>query len=169
MVQTVGVDILVVFLALAGVVLLSGASLAAVLRATGNGLVDTSRILRARAVALERASREIFDERASQVTQGVSGRAPGEPVHPPEPASAELIVRATHVEAPSVDGVSLGIGEVDPWDADLDEAAEPADSHHENDPQSNMDEHDGSFAAVDLRRRENDAAGEATPAEPSRR
>jgi len=38
MVQTVGVDILVVFLMLVGVVLLTGASLAAVLRATGNGL-----------------------------------------------------------------------------------------------------------------------------------
>ncbi len=65
LVQTVGVDILVVFLALVGVVLLTGASLAAVLRATGSGLVDTSRVLRARAVALERASRELLEERMS--------------------------------------------------------------------------------------------------------
>jgi DNA segregation ATPase FtsK/SpoIIIE, S-DNA-T family len=99
MVQTVGVDILVVFLALVGAVLLSGASLAAVLRATGNGLVDTSRVLRARASALERTSRAILEERA--------------PVQPPEPEPEELIVRATHVEAPSRDDLS------EPWETDL--------------------------------------------------
>jgi len=70
MVQTVGVDILVVFLTLAGAVLLSGASLAAVIRATGNGLVDTSRVLRSRAMALERTSREILAERTSHIEQG---------------------------------------------------------------------------------------------------
>ena len=75
MVQTVGVDILVVFLALVGAVLLSGASLAAVLRATGNGVVDTSRVLRARAGALEQASRAILDERASHTTRAGAERA----------------------------------------------------------------------------------------------
>ncbi len=47
LVQTVGVDILVVFLLVVGVVLLTGLSFAVVVRATGNGLVDTSRVLRA--------------------------------------------------------------------------------------------------------------------------
>ena len=45
LVQRVGVDIIVVFLFVVALVLLTGASLAAVLRATGNGLVDTTRML----------------------------------------------------------------------------------------------------------------------------
>ncbi len=47
LVQDVGVDILVVFLLLAGVILLTGASLGGALRATGSGLVDTTRMMRA--------------------------------------------------------------------------------------------------------------------------
>jgi DNA segregation ATPase FtsK/SpoIIIE, S-DNA-T family len=165
MVQTIGVDILVIFLALVGVILLSGASLAAVLRATGNGLVDTSRILRARASAIEQASRGILDERSSQIAQARSGRGGSESVHPPEPLPDELIVRATHVEAPSVDGTAPAIGEIDPWDADVDDSTDQADSHHENDPQSKTDE-DGSFEAVDLRERQDNVEGEDHEGEP---
>ncbi len=93
LVQGVGVGILVTFLLVVAVVLLTGASLAAVLRATGNGLLETTRI----------------------VARGTPGR-PGpnprrellrdlddEPVLPPEPDDRELVVRATHVEAPSRD------------------------------------------------------------------
>jgi S-DNA-T family DNA segregation ATPase FtsK/SpoIIIE len=106
LVQTVGVDILVVFLALVGVVLLTGASLAAVLRATGNGLVDTSRVLRARVSALEHASKGILEERT--------------PLQPPEPEHEELIVRATHVEAPSQDDLP------ESWETDpIDEIESP--------------------------------------------
>ncbi len=112
MVQTVGVDILVVFLMVVGVVLLSGASLAAVLRATGNGLVDTSRVLRARASALEQASRgDLGRAHAGRTGEG-GGR--GVSVQPPEPAPEDLIVRATHVEAPSVDGLPPGLGAAGP-------------------------------------------------------
>jgi DNA segregation ATPase FtsK/SpoIIIE, S-DNA-T family len=164
MVQTVGVDILVVFLALVGAVLLSGASLAAVLRATGNGLADTSRVLRARAVAFEQASRELLDERASQVAHGRATRAQERSVQPPEPEPDELIVRATHVEAPSVDGAPPAIGAIDPWDAGLDERVEHAGSDHENDPESKIGE-DGSFDAVDLRTPREDAAADV-PDEP---
>jgi S-DNA-T family DNA segregation ATPase FtsK/SpoIIIE len=99
LVQTVGVDILVVFLTLVGVVLLSGASLAAVIRATGNGLVDTTRVIRARAQALERASRGALDERRPPLVEEEHSHA----LLPPEPNPEELIVRATHVEAPSQD------------------------------------------------------------------
>ena len=100
MVQTVGVDILVVFLAIVGAILISGASLAAALKATGNGLVDTSRVIRARATELERASRERLGERSNE---GRSRRQSSQSVTPPDPAPEELIVRATHVEAPSRD------------------------------------------------------------------
>jgi S-DNA-T family DNA segregation ATPase FtsK/SpoIIIE len=102
MVQTVGVDILVVFLGLVGAILLSGASLGAVLRATGNGLADTSRVIRARAAEFERASKERLQERSpAEPTRTVGADA----LIPPDPAPEELIVRATHVEAPSRDAV----------------------------------------------------------------
>jgi DNA segregation ATPase FtsK/SpoIIIE, S-DNA-T family len=84
LVQNVGVDILVVFLFLVGVTLLTGASLASAIRATGSGVVDTTRMLK--------AHRPRFPVPVEP-----------EPLHPPEPASEELIVRATHVEAPSLD------------------------------------------------------------------
>jgi S-DNA-T family DNA segregation ATPase FtsK/SpoIIIE len=144
LVQTVGVDILVVFLTLVGVVLLTGASLAAVLRATGNGLVDTSRVLRSGAIALERASRGIREERAPSGQAG-SARAADVSMHPPEPAPEELIVRATHVEAPSVDGSAPTL---DPWAAD--EVQEPVEAEPEQE-QDPADSEQGAFAAVDLR------------------
>jgi S-DNA-T family DNA segregation ATPase FtsK/SpoIIIE len=86
LVQSVGVDILVVFLILTGVILLTGASLAGVIRATGGAVADTTRVVRGLA------------ER-----DGNSGPSPRERMHPPEPQSSELVVRATHVEAPSRD------------------------------------------------------------------
>jgi S-DNA-T family DNA segregation ATPase FtsK/SpoIIIE len=89
LVQDVGVDILVIFLALVGVILLTGASLATAIRATGNGLLDTTRILRSLGPQPPRPS-----------------EAPArEPLRPPDPAPEELIVRATHVEAPSRDWI----------------------------------------------------------------
>jgi DNA segregation ATPase FtsK/SpoIIIE, S-DNA-T family len=101
LVQSVGVDILVVFLALTGVILLTGASLASAIRATGNGLIDTTRMF----------SR--MNEREGAT--GASSQAPSPsfdslaelqdkpPLTPPEPENGELVVRATHVEAPSRD------------------------------------------------------------------
>ena len=149
LVQSVGVDILVVFLLVVGVVLLTGASLAAVLRATGNGLIDTSRMVRARASALERSAKEVQTERG----QAKSARSASESIQPPEPEPHELIVRATHVEAPSVDGAVGGRdpinGEVDPWDADADEAMEQAGSDPGNDPISQKNS-ENEFDAAEL-------------------
>jgi S-DNA-T family DNA segregation ATPase FtsK/SpoIIIE len=85
LVQTAGVDILVVFLLLTATILLTGASLAGVLRATGNGLLDTTRVVRR------------IGERDEQKPAKRAG------MQPPEPEQDELIVRATHVEAPSRD------------------------------------------------------------------
>jgi S-DNA-T family DNA segregation ATPase FtsK/SpoIIIE len=119
LVQTVGVDILVVFLTLVGVVLLTGASLAAVLKVAGSGLVDTTRVLRARAQAIERASRGLLDERAAPPEQRTSTDEHNSML-PPEPSPEELIVRATHVEAPSRDDQS------EPWDSEPMEEIEAA-------------------------------------------
>jgi S-DNA-T family DNA segregation ATPase FtsK/SpoIIIE len=89
LVQSVGVDILVVFLLLAGVILLTGASLAGVLRATGGGLADSTRLIRRLG--------------APGAREAATGPAEAHDMSPPEPSSRELIVRATHVEAPSHD------------------------------------------------------------------
>jgi S-DNA-T family DNA segregation ATPase FtsK/SpoIIIE len=104
LVETLGVDILVVFLFLVGVILLTGASLATVIRATGTGLVDTTRLVRSRVGAREQ-------DGAALDTLGRAGMQAG---GPPEPQPGQLVVRATHVEAPSQDAVL----DEDPWDAD---------------------------------------------------
>jgi DNA segregation ATPase FtsK/SpoIIIE, S-DNA-T family len=167
LVQTVGVDILVVFLLVVGVVLLTGLSLAVVVRATGNGLVDTSRVLRARASALERSGKSAGDER-SKHAQTDSRESAEHSLQPPEPAPEELIVRATHVEAPSVDGAAPAVGALEPWDVDVEDVMEPSASEGEHDPQAKGEEEDGSFAAVDLRSTQESESDEEdeVPAEP---
>jgi DNA segregation ATPase FtsK/SpoIIIE, S-DNA-T family len=97
LVQQTGVDILVVFLFLVGLILLTGASLATVLRVTGSGLADTTRVLRTR-VGERR-------ERSESNRPRPRGMTPPAELVPPEPDEPEkLVVRATHVEAPSLDG-----------------------------------------------------------------
>jgi S-DNA-T family DNA segregation ATPase FtsK/SpoIIIE len=101
LVQNVGVDILVVFLFLVGVILLTGASLASAIRATGNGVADTTRMLKAH-------------------RPRIAATESPESLHPPEPQPDELIVRATHVEAPSLDGSSGALTDTqEPWASDL--------------------------------------------------
>jgi S-DNA-T family DNA segregation ATPase FtsK/SpoIIIE len=95
LVQQVGTDILVVFLFLVGLVLLTGASLAAVLRATGNGVIDSTRVLRTHVGALKN------DPTPAARAAGSENR---DPLLPPEPTDDQLVVRATHVEAPPLDG-----------------------------------------------------------------
>ncbi len=80
LVQSVGVDILLVFLLFVGVTLLTGASPAGVLRSAGERLWKLASGLRRQTAS-----------------------ADAKPLLPPEPAPEELIVRATHVEAPSQD------------------------------------------------------------------
>ena len=99
-VQGLGVSILVIFLLLVGVVLLTGASLASALRATGSGMIDTTR--RVRTLADGRSG-----ARRGQGPRSVRLQDVGDldidrmPVAVPEPSAEELIVRATHVEGPS--------------------------------------------------------------------
>ncbi|HEY3971016.1 MAG TPA: DNA translocase FtsK, partial [Solirubrobacteraceae bacterium] len=167
LVQTVGVDILVVFLLVVGVVLLTGLSLAMVVRATGNGLVDTSRVLRARASTLDKAAKAVQEGRAQRAQAGQS--EPGdEPIRPPEPAPDELIVRATHVEAPSVDGAPPTASPLDSWEVDVEDAMKPSEARDEHDTQAEQASEDGSFAAVDLRSAQDldPAAGDDSDPEP---
>jgi len=100
LVQDVGVDILVVFLLLVGVILLTGASLASTLRATGTGLIDSTRMVR----RMSDHSPLANGDRGSPASAGSSGQdfaALPALMRPPEPANDELVVRATHVEGPA--------------------------------------------------------------------
>jgi DNA segregation ATPase FtsK/SpoIIIE, S-DNA-T family len=103
LVQSVGIDILVIFLFLVGVILLTGASLASAIRATGSGVLDTTRMLKA--------------HRPRSATEATEMP---ESLQPPEPQPQELIVRATHVEAPPLD-------EPPAWESDpVDDSASEA-------------------------------------------
>jgi len=113
LVQSVGVNILVVFLFLVGVILLTGASLASAIRATGSGVADTTRMLKAH-------------RPGHTATQASEPFAQPESLHPPEPEPEELIVRATHVEAPSLD-------EPPAWESDpVEEAVDVIENENED-------------------------------------
>jgi S-DNA-T family DNA segregation ATPase FtsK/SpoIIIE len=99
LVQDVGVDVLVVFLLLVGVILLTGASLGGALRATGSGMVETTRMMRA--LAERRPHDDEAGVAASPEDLDTSEFAAMSAMRPPEPQLDELIVRATHVEGPA--------------------------------------------------------------------
>ncbi len=97
-----GVNILVLFLALAGVILLTGASLAGVIRTTGSGVMDTTR--RMRALADLRSAQPADRGPAAGAIEPADALSERIEVSVPEPALDELIVRSTHVEGPSQEG-----------------------------------------------------------------
>ncbi len=101
LVQQVGVDILVVFLLIVGIVLLTGASLASAIRATGGGVMDTTRMLRTLATTEAKPRKE--------------------PIQPPEPLHDELIVRATPVGEPIQEEL---LEPIDPWGAETNPVVE---------------------------------------------
>jgi len=105
--STIGAHILAVFLFIAGVLLLTGATVSGVLRATGSTLADTTRTLgRAVPARPARAPREERLPEPEPEPVEPAPRARRAPVLPPEPDEGEMIVRATHVEAPSLDGAT---------------------------------------------------------------
>jgi S-DNA-T family DNA segregation ATPase FtsK/SpoIIIE len=108
--STVGAHILAVFLLIAGLILVSGATLAGVIRATGEGVAGTGRALKRSTgeIAVTRTRRPDPPEpEPVQEPATAAGRAAvseSEPLLPPEPDTAELVIRATHVEAPPIHG-----------------------------------------------------------------
>jgi len=125
--STVGAHILGVFMLFAGLILVTGATLAGAIRATGAGVAGTSRVLK-------RSTEEIAAtvKRPARLTPDPAAGPAGDPdpILPPEPDTAELIVRATHVEAPPIEeepedvlGEEL---ELDPEpESDSEDGAEP--------------------------------------------
>ncbi len=96
LVSTLGAHILAIFGLVAGLVLITGASLAALLRAAGTGVAGTGRRLRdaAPSAGAVRARRSAWE----------AGPPAPESVDPPEPETEPLVVRATQAEGSSVEG-----------------------------------------------------------------
>ncbi len=104
LVSDVGVGILVVFLLLVGVILITGASLGGTLRATGSGVLETTRMMRSLRAPDEHRPDE--DEHAADFDlDAYASSLPG--MYPPEPENGELVVRATHVEGPAQETAEL--------------------------------------------------------------
>ena len=91
-----GSHILFVFLLLAGVLLLTGASVAGIVSATRQGVATTTERVR--------VSKQDLANALSGLTTAPPPQPRGEAVSPPEPEDSEPVVRATHVEAPALDG-----------------------------------------------------------------
>jgi S-DNA-T family DNA segregation ATPase FtsK/SpoIIIE len=94
--QQFGTDILFLFLMAAGVLLLTGASLAGIVRATSESVTATTRRVR-------QSTHEFAAVVTGRPNEQPKAAAEPEPIDdgPPE---VEPVVRATHVEAPALDG-----------------------------------------------------------------
>jgi len=127
----IGAHIIALFLLLAGVLLLTGASIAGVLRATSSGLADTTRAI-GRVVPRRPLAPDGDDPRYDRPDDD-----PPEPsaLRPPEPDDGELIVRATHVEAPSLDGARRYPDIFGEPDDDEDGEREDADARDQPEPE----------------------------------
>jgi DNA segregation ATPase FtsK/SpoIIIE, S-DNA-T family len=128
-----GSHILFVFLLLAGILLVTGASIAGVMTATRDAATSTTERVRG-------ATRSLSAGATAPLPRGPlpGDPIPGvpEPVEPPEPENSEPVVRATHVEAPALDAAERypdlygGVEEPEPEEpaGELPEALpEPAD------------------------------------------
>jgi len=103
LIGTIGTHILALFLLLAGLLLVTGASVAGVLKATGTGVADTTRVLRTApdSLGLRRTTPTTSAGRRASTTTSGATRRPR--VQVPE-ADDEVVVKATHLEAPALDG-----------------------------------------------------------------
>jgi DNA segregation ATPase FtsK/SpoIIIE, S-DNA-T family len=103
LVSTLGADILAVFLFVAGLILVTGAGVAGVVRATRSSVAGTTRVIRrsTESMSATRARRPATEAARAWAAEGYPD-VPVDPVLPPEPDTSELVVRATHVEAPPI-------------------------------------------------------------------
>ena len=93
--STLGAHILAVFAFLAGTILVTGATLAGIVRATGAGASSATR-------ALKRTTTHVPSTAAARLAARRQEPFEDGRMLPPEADTAELIVRATHVEAPPI-------------------------------------------------------------------
>ena len=95
-VHSLGAHVIALFLLAAALLLLTGATVAGVVHALRTGVVGTGRALRDSTAELSAALHR----------RGGEPAAPDEPLAPPEPEDRELVVKATHVEAPPLDAAT---------------------------------------------------------------
>ncbi|NLT06421.1 MAG: DNA translocase FtsK [Solirubrobacterales bacterium] len=105
--STVGSHLIFVFLMTGGILLLTGASLASILAATGNGVAATTRVVRhstSELTAVLSGDRGPLSPAARRFGMGGEEQGAEGPVGdgPPEPPGVEPVVHATHVEAPAL-------------------------------------------------------------------
>jgi S-DNA-T family DNA segregation ATPase FtsK/SpoIIIE len=105
--STLGAHLLAVFLLLAGAVLVSGVSLAALAAKLGRGAVDATKAAQNAASTIAPKPRA-RTSRSARIPAPSSAKKPARaiaPIEPPEPEPDQLVIRATHVEAgpPPVD------------------------------------------------------------------
>jgi DNA segregation ATPase FtsK/SpoIIIE, S-DNA-T family len=96
-----GAHILFVFLLLAGLLLVTGASIAGLATATRDAATSTTERVRGATRSIQAAATAPLP-RGPLPGDPIPG-VPREPVEPPEPEDSEPVVRATHVEAPALD------------------------------------------------------------------
>ena len=128
-----GAHILAVFGLIAGLILVTGATLAGILRATGDGATSAGRALKrsteeAAATVARRAA--AAETRMRAPVEAAAGVQEPEPLLPPEPDTDELVIRAMHVEAPPIEGAADAGEDLDAPEADEDQpeaVASPAD------------------------------------------
>ena len=101
--STLGAHILAMFLLVAGIMLVTGATASGLLRVTGTSMAGSGR-------ALMRSTEELMATMRRPAAKGARTFAdcpePGpdyDPVLPPEPDTSEVVVRASHVEAPPIE------------------------------------------------------------------
>ncbi|WCB94210.1 FtsK/SpoIIIE-like protein [Baekduia alba] len=99
LIGSIGTHIFALFLFLAGLLLLTGASLAGILKATGGTVAESTRALRT-----ARPERPARPEPATAAAKPASSTTRRPRVQVPE-SDDDLVVKSTHVEAPSLDGV----------------------------------------------------------------
>jgi S-DNA-T family DNA segregation ATPase FtsK/SpoIIIE len=146
LVQDLGAHILFVFLFVSGVLLLTGGSVASVMRAAGRGVSTTSdRVRRSSAgvatLVTERLPRREAAEPGAlpslrawprretddgvETAEEMPAGEPASDFSPGTPPEVEPVVRATHVEAPSLDGVERYPDLFDPAGSEEDAAEAP--------------------------------------------
>ncbi|MBV9048095.1 MAG: DNA translocase FtsK [Solirubrobacterales bacterium] len=120
--SSLGANILAVFLLIAGLILVTGATLGGIVRATGSTVAGTSRAVAGTSRALKRSTEDIAAtvarRPATEAARAAHARVEvAEPLWPPEPDTEDLVIRPTHVEAPPI-GISQGRPDQLPEDED---------------------------------------------------
>jgi S-DNA-T family DNA segregation ATPase FtsK/SpoIIIE len=104
LIGSIGTHILALFLFLAGLLLLTGASVAGVLKATGGTVAESTRVLRSATATARVGGTESASPRGAAATVAGATKDGRPRVKVPE-TNDDMVVKATHVEAPSLDGV----------------------------------------------------------------